>query len=219
MPFEKFLTKMHHMFESYVDYDEPIPEEQKIRLLFQKVVSVSLEVKKAALMVSHDMDFNSELTYGFYSNQLLKEVPRATDQASNRQASGVANIPPSDKAPANGINGENGKIFTRYYSNFRDLSQEERQEVIAERKRTKSYKGHKGKHQGGARKRGASGTSQKKVSKLTREISPMKAEMKADRESRQPSQDNDDGAVKDHAGDQFGGRRSKQQKRNENNNN
>jgi hypothetical protein len=169
-------------------------------------------------MVQHDLDFNNELTYGWFSNQLLKEVPRAVDQASNRQASGVADVPPSDKAPTNGIKGENGKIYTGFYSNFRDLSKEERQEVIAERKRTQSDKGHKGKHQGGARKRGASGTSQKKISKLTREISSMKAEMKADRESRQPSRDNDDGEIQNNAGDQFGGRRSKQQKRNENNN-
>ena len=87
---------MHHMFESYAEYDEPIPEEQKIRLLFQKVDSSAPEVKKAALMVQHDLDFAHELTYGWFSNQLLKEVPRAVDQASNRQASGVANIPPSD---------------------------------------------------------------------------------------------------------------------------
>jgi hypothetical protein len=219
MSFEKFLTKMHHMFESYADYDEPIPEEAKIRLLFQKVKCSSLEIKKAALMVQHDMDFNNELTYGFFSNQLLKEVPRAVDQASNRKASGVAHTPPSDTAPTSGINDENGKIFTGYYKNFGKLSKEERQEIIAERKRTQSDKGNKGKHQGGARRRVASGASQKTISKLTREISSMKAEFKADRESRQPSRDNDDGEVQNNAGDQFGGRRSKQQKRDENNNN
>ena len=170
-------------------------------------------------MVQHDLDFNNELTYGWFSNQLLKEVPRAVDQASNRQASGVADVPPSDKAPTNRIKGDTCTIYTGLYSNFRDLSKEDRQEVIAERKKTQSDKGNKGKHRGGASKRGASGTCQKKISKLTRAISSMKAEMKADRESRQPSQDNDDGAVQDNAGDQFGGRRSKQQKINENNNN
>ena len=39
-------------------------------------------------MVQHDLDFNNELTYGWFSNQLLKEVPRAVDQASNRLPKG-----------------------------------------------------------------------------------------------------------------------------------
>ena len=58
---------MHHMFESYADYDEPIPSEQKIRLLFQKVDSSALEVKKAALLVQHDLDFDQDLTYAWFS--------------------------------------------------------------------------------------------------------------------------------------------------------
>ncbi len=39
-------------------------------------------------MVQHDLDFNNKLTYGCISNQLLKEVPRAVDQASNRLTKG-----------------------------------------------------------------------------------------------------------------------------------
>jgi hypothetical protein len=176
--FEKFLTNMQAMFTGFEDKDELLTDAQKIRLLFQKVQSPSLTQVKNALQVSYNLDKAGEVTYDFLANSMAAEAASLPDHAPNHQASGVDRQPTPGSAPTSGIKGANGDIFTGFYKNFQSLSDDEKQAIFDERKRLninpkKSCGGHSQKGQTSAIK-----VNKKTLSKMTREISSMKARLK-----------------------------------------
>ncbi len=213
MSFEKFLTNMQAMFTGFEDNDELLTDAQKIRLLFQKVQSPSLTQVKNALQVPYDLDKAGEVTYDFLANSMAAEAASLPDHAPNRQASGVDRHPTPGSAPNSGIKGANGDIFTGFYKNFQSLSDDEKQAIFDERKRLninpkKSCGNHSKKGQTSAIK-----VNKKTLSKMTREISSMKARLKDVGKSKKASSEDEDSDVQDNAGDQFGGRKKKKQKK------
>jgi hypothetical protein len=215
MSFEMFITNMQAMFTGFEDNDELLTDAQKIRLLFQKVQSPSLTQVKNALQVSYDLDKAGEVTYNFLANSMAAEAASLPDHAHNRQASGLDRHPTPGSAPASGIKGANGDIFTGFYKNFQSLSDDEKQAIFDERKRLNiNPKKNRGNH---SRKGQTSAikVNKKTLSKMTREISSMKARLKDIKATKVTFKD-EDSNVQDNAGDQFGGRKKKKKQKKSN---
>jgi hypothetical protein len=213
MSFQEFLTNMQAMFTGFEDNNELLTDPQKIWLLFQKVQSPSLTQVKNALQVSYDLDKAGEVTDDFLANSMAAEAASLLDHAPNHQASGMDRHPASGSAPTSGIKGAKGDIFTGFYKNFQSLSDDEKQAIYKERKRLninpkESCGSHSKKGQTSAIK-----VNKKTLSKMTREISSMKARLKDVGKSKKPSSKDEDSDVQDNAGDQFGGRKKKKQKK------
>jgi hypothetical protein len=213
MSFKTFLTNMQAMFTGFKDNDELLTDAQKIRLLFQKVQSPSLTQVKNALQVSYDLDKAGEVTHDFLANSMAAEAASLLGHAPNRQASGVDRHLTPGSAPPSGIKGANGDIFAGLYKNFQSLSDDEKQAIFDERKRLninpkKSRGNHSKKGQTSAIK-----VNKKTLSKMTREISPMKARLKDVGKSKKASIKEEDSDVQDNAGDQFGGHKKKKEKK------
>jgi hypothetical protein len=212
MSFEKFLTNMQTMFTGFEDNNELLTDAQKIRLLFQKLQSPSLTQVKNALQVSCDLDKAGEVIYDFLANSMAAEAASLPDHAPTRQASGVDRHPTPGSAPNSGIKGANGDIFTGCYKNFQSLSDDEKQAIFDERKRLninpkKSCDNYSKKGQTSAIK-----VNKNTLSKMTREISSMKARLK-DVKATKVNFEDEDSDVQDNAGDQFGGHKKKKQKK------
>jgi hypothetical protein len=203
---------MQAMFTGFEDNDELLTDAQKIRLLFQKDQSPSLTQIKNALQVSYDLDKAGEVTYDFLANSIAAEAASLPDHAPNRQASGMDRHPAPGSLPTSGIKGANGDIFTGFYKNFQSLSDDEKQAIFDERKRLninpkKSCGNHSKKGQTSAIK-----VNKKALSKMTREISSMKARLK-DVKATKVTFEDEDSDVQDNAGDQFGDDKKKKQKK------
>jgi hypothetical protein len=213
MSFEKFLTSMQAMFTGFEDNDEVLTNAQKIRLLFQKVQSPSLTQVKSALKVQSDLDVGgSTVTYDFIANSLAVEAASLSDYVPNRQASGVDSKGAKDSAPASGVKGQDGTIFTGYYPNWNAIPNEDKVLVYDERKRL----GIEGKKRPRRSKPSAIKTKKKNLTKLTREIASLKTKVNALQKKRGTSSDDDAEEAdepQDNAGDQFGGRQSKKKKK------
>jgi hypothetical protein len=213
MSFEKFLTNMQAMFTGFEDNDEVLTNAQKIRLLFQKVQSPSLTQVKSALKVQSDLDVGGTIvTYDFIANSLAVEAASLSEYVSNRQASGIGIKGGKDSAPASGVKGQDGTIFTGYYPNWNAIPNEDKVLVYDERKRL----GIDGKKRPRRSKPSAIKTKKKSLSTLTREIASLKAKFSKLQKKRGASSDDDAEETEDpqdNAGDQFGGRQSKKKKK------
>jgi hypothetical protein len=216
MSFEKFLTNMQTMFTGFADNEEILTDAQKIRLLFEKVQSTSLQQVKSSLQVSYDLDQTGDVTFDFIANSMAAEAASLTDYSQARQASEMDTSGRSGSAPASGIKLSDGSIFTGFYKNFNQLSDQDKQGIFDERKRL-GIVPKKGKF---SPKRTASAVKTKKdksnLAKMTREIASLKVKFK-DLVEKKGSSSNDDDVdeIQDNAGDQFGGRRQKKNKKND----
>jgi hypothetical protein len=205
MSFEKFLMNMQKMFTGYADNLEPIPKEQKVRLLFQKVQSPALNDLKRTLKVQHSLDKGgNSVTYDFVANQLsaLASIQQP-DFNNNRQTSGVDS---RGSAPSSGIKAQDGSIFTGYYPNWRSLPRGEQTSVIEERK--KSGNNNKNK----SRKLSAVAKKKKSVQNLKREIASLKVTNNNLRNKREAS-DDDQEEPQSNAGVRFAGRKAKKEQK------
>jgi hypothetical protein len=212
MSFDKFLTNMQKMFTGFEDNEEFLSDGQKVRLLFQKVQAPNLNQVKSALQVSYDLDTNDDVTYDFIANSLAVEATSMVNFASTRNTSGIET---SGSAPATGIKGSDGTIFTGFYKNFSQLSDDDKQAIFDERKRLNIVpKKGRGTPSRGGRKTSAIKSKKKALGKLNREISSLKTRLK-DIEGKRPPVSSDDGndSPQDNAGDQFGGRTTKKKKK------
>jgi hypothetical protein len=213
MSFEKFLTNMQAMFTGFEDNDEILTDSQKIRLLFQKVQSPSMTQVKNALQVSYDLDKEGEVNYDFIANSMAAEAASLPDHVPNRQASGVGSQGTPNAAPPTGIKGSNGEIFTGFYKNFQSLSEDDKQAIFNERKRLNITPKRS---RVGKSKASAITVKKKALAKMNREISSLKTRLKGmEKDKKVLSSDEEDGDIQDNAGDQFGGRKKKKQKKEE----
>ena len=213
MSFEKFLTNMQAMFTGFEDNGEYMTEAQKIRLLFQKVQSPSLNTVKGSLQVSYDLDTAGKVSYDFLTNSMSAEAAALPDHTPNRNTSGVDSQGKQDAAPVSGVKGANGEIFTGFYKNFQSLSDDDKQAIFDERKRLnitpKKSRGGRPKARTSSLK-----AEKKKLVKMNRAISSLKTRLHdMEKGKKSSASDDDESDVQDNAGDQFGGRKSKKQKK------
>ncbi len=144
---------------------------------------------------------------------MAAEAASLPDHAPNRQASGVDRHPTPGSAPASGIKGLNGEIFTGFYKNFQSLSDDEKQAIFEEQKRLniKTRRGRGANPKKG--KTSAIQSNKKAMSKMTRKIASLETKLKNVGNAKKASSDDEDSDVQDNAGDQFGGRKKKKQKK------
>jgi hypothetical protein len=216
MSFEKFLTNMQAMFTGFQENEEEQTEAQKIRLLFDKVQSPSLETTKGALKVRYDIDVagGAVITYDFIANSLAAKAASLPDYVAHRNASGVETQGSQGSAPASGVKGPDGKIFTAYYPNWNSMSDEDKTTVIEERKRLGTTPKGKSKHR--RAKTSAVKTKAKALAKLTRKVAALQTKFSGLKKRDSEDNDDDDDEAdepQDNAGNQFGGRKSKKKKK------
>jgi hypothetical protein len=210
MSFEKFLTNMQAMFTGFNDNGEFMDEPQKIRLLFQKVQSPALTQVKNALQVQYDLDRDENVTFDFIANSLAKEAASLPEFNPNRQASAVDS---RSGVPESGIRGPDGVIFTGFYKNFQQLSENDKQAIYDERKRLNIVPKKSRSERTKKRTTSAIKSKKKTLVMMNREISSLKARLKDMEGKKTTSSGDEDDAPQDNAGDQFGGRKQKKQKK------
>jgi hypothetical protein len=134
MSFEKFIANMNLMFVAHAENEEVMSEDQKICLLFEKITHPSLETAKTALQVAENLDQRGAVNYEFIVDSISAGVASLSDFVPNRNTSGVG-TQGTGGAPANGVVGADGKVFTGFYKNFSSLLADDKQAIFDERKR------------------------------------------------------------------------------------
>ena len=214
MPFETFLTQLQRMFNIYEKEEEGIPEDQKVRLLFKKVQHKDLESAKSALQAQQTM--GNALTYLTCANHLSARVSELPEYLSkNRNVSGLNTREGSGGSGGNGsesvgIYNTDGSIRTGHISNWKSLSNDDRELVKKARnnKKRNSTKGGDGK--GGNSNNNTIKQLKSQNSKFKRQIKALKRSSTND-DSKESDEDNDDELD---AGDQFGGKNARKRKKN-----
>ena len=135
MDFETFLTQCQKMYNIYEKEGEEMSEDAKIRFLFKRVQHPSLQGAIEALKAR--LATNDVITYTQAANHLSTAVSELPDFiAKNRAISGIASAlttNPINKSSE--IYNADGSIITGHIPTWRNLSQAERNVVIAERER------------------------------------------------------------------------------------
>lgn len=204
MPFATFLAKVQKMFNIYDQIGEPYSEAAKLRFLFDKVQSPDLKHPLEAVRTVSSMNPDA-FTFTSAANHLASSVkPR-----SKRELAAVAF---SDTTSEKNDIRRDGKIFTGYYPNWKQLSRDDQKAVLAERDRL----GTKGNKSDGKSQKPQQKNWKKQVKGLKRKIAALKRKASGsdssddDEEKDEPSSD---------AGNAFGGRneKSKSKKKKQNN--
>ena len=218
MQFSAFLDKIQKMFNIYDEEGEPMTEQAKVRMLLSKVEHPQLKDAVGALRVRASMDGT---TFTECANHLSAQVSELPDNLVNRKIAGTTTdrgrTSPATKrirggganlaSKRKGIKMPDGSIWTGFYSDWDQLSKEDRQTVIDTRVENKTR---------GGRKRQASEVTTTKSTKKLKDITTQVAELKrtlASLKAKQSTADDDDESdAPDNAGDAFGGRNQKKKK-------
>ena len=212
LQFSTFLDKLQKMFNIFEEEKEEITEQAKVRMLLKKVEHPQLQDAVGALRVRAQMD---GITFTECANHLSAIVSELPDHQVNRKISaadsksrgvGVKHIRGGGRPASNpgskrkGINMPDGSIWTGYYSDWDTMSDADKQIVMGTRKKNK-----------------AKGTtpSKKKGSDLKSQIADLKRSIAAmqSKTSDDDGEKSDGSDVPDNAGDAFGGRQKKRQKK------
>lgn len=205
LPFATFLAKVQLMFNIFAENNEPYNEAMKVRALFDKVQHPQLASAVSALKVQNTLD-PATVSFTSASNHLAAQVSQLAEYtASKRNISAV------------GAGGENiyrgGKIHTGHYQNWKELSQDDRNKVIAERKRLGVQgPGRKGGgRQPAAKQKRKYEAAVKELETAQRTIASLKkaAETKGKGGAADSDNDNDEDDPGENAGNSFGGRKER----------
>ena len=216
MQFSAFLDKIQKMFNIYDEEGEPLIEQAKVRMLLSKVEHPQLKEAVGALRVRASMDGT---TFTECANHLSAQVSELPDNLVNRKIAGTerGKTSPAVKrirgggannaSKRKGIKMPDGSIWTGFYSDWDQLSKEDRQTLIDTRVENKAKEG---------RKRQASEvtTKSKKLKDITSQVAELKRTL-ASLKAKQPAADDDDDEsdAPNNAGDAFGGRNQKKKKK------
>lgn len=217
MPFSGFLDKLQKMFNIFEEEKEAITDPAKVRILLKKVEHPQLQDAIGALRVRATI--GGGITFTECANHLSAQVSELPDhQSTPRKVSATGHKggkysngknggnPGGGGAGAkrNGIYMPDGTVWTGFYSDWSQLSKEDRQTVIDTRIANKSKGGRKVAEVGSAKKL-------KEIKSQVAEIKRSLASIKSNQET--PGEVSSGGDVPDNAGDSFGGRQQKKQKR------
>jgi hypothetical protein len=212
MSFEVFLTNCQKMFNIYEQEGEPMADDAKTRFLFKKIQHSGLQTAIAALRVQ--MNLGAAVTYTMAANHLSTAVSELPEHiAKNRNVSGIGT---NEKKGSPDIYNEDGSINTGHIPNWRNLSKQDRDIVMNERKRrgTKGGKKNGKGENGNGAKNHANHLQQLTANnnKFKRQIKALKRKLKGDDDTATTATSNEtDDEILD-AGDQMGGRNSKKRK-------
>jgi hypothetical protein len=207
LTFSNFLDRMQKMFNIFEEEKEPISETAKVRMLLQKIDHPQLQDAVGALRVRAQLD---GITFTECANHLSAIVSELPDQPTPRKVSatdsrgpkisrirgGGANLASKRK----GIHMPDGSVWTGYYSDWEKMSDTDKNTIMDTRKKNKA--------KGTTPNKKKSGDMKAQIADLKRSIAAMQS--KASKDDDKSGSDSD---VPDNAGDAFGGRQKKKQKK------
>ena len=202
MPFSTFLDRMQKMFNIFQEEGEELTENAKVPELLKRVQNNQLQDTVKALRVRFDLD---GISYTELANHLTSAVSALPEYLLARHISSLKCIrgggseKGKNKFKRDNIYADDGTIFTGYYSNWKSISKEDRNKVIAERKK-KNTNG------------GVMNDNKRKLAEiqaLTDDIAMMKSSVSQLAATKRNQDEQDDDGPRNDAGNQFGGRRAK----------
>ncbi|KAI2491295.1 hypothetical protein MHU86_23277 [Fragilaria crotonensis] len=214
MPFSTFLDNLQRMFNTFKTEGEEITEPAKVRILLKKVEHPQLQNAVSALRIRAQMD---DLSFTDCANHLSSVVSELPDYQSNRKISGtdsnkrtkVKHIRggggggkggESSASKRKGIYMPDGSVWTGYYSDWDTMPEKEKNTVMETRK--------KNKEKGGTPHKKKAPNLKSQIADLKRSIAALK---KTSDDETEDSSDAPD--APNNAGDAFGGRNKKKQKK------
>ena len=218
LPFSTFLDKMQRMFNIFHEEDEVISEQAKVRMLLKKVEHPQLQDAVGALRVRASMD---GMTFTECANHLSALVSELPDNQSSRKISGATTdrqnedikrirgggTGKKDNSKRKGVHMPDGSVWTGYYSDWATMSSEDKQVVLDTRKKNKDKK-----HGKGDKSRNASDVGTR-LKDIKSQMSELKRTIASLSKTKASGDADDDSEAPDNAGDSFGGRQSKKQKK------
>ena len=202
MRFSTFLDHMQKMFNIFQEEGEELTENAKVRELLKRVQNNQLQDTVKALRVRFDID---GILYTEAANHLtsaVSELPEyllARCVSSMKRIRGGGSEKGKNKFKRDSIYADDGTIFTGYYSNWKSLSKEDRDKVIAERKKNNTNGGVKNDNK----------RKLAEIQALTDDIAMMKHTVSQLAATKRNQDEQDDDAPCNDAGNQFGGRKAK----------
>ena len=202
MPFSTFLDRMQKMFNIFQEEGEELTENAKVRELLKRVQNNQLQDTVKALRVRFDID---GILYTEAANHLtsaVSELPEyllACRVSSLKCIRGGGSEKGKNKFKRDSIYADDGTIFTGYYSNRKSLSEEDRDKVIAERKKKNTNGGVKNDNK----------CKLAEIQALTDDIAMMKRTVSKLAATKRNQDEQDDDAPRNDAGNQFGSRKAK----------
>jgi hypothetical protein len=216
MPFSGFLDKLQKMFNIFEEENEVISDQAKVRILLKKVEHPQLQDAIGALRVRATI--GGGITFTECANHLSAQVSELPDhhQITPRKVSGASSnrIGKSSVSKRtrgangngggkrNGIHMPDGSVWTGFYSDWDQLSKEDRQTVINTRVSNKTKGGRKVAEVGSA----------KKLKDIRSQVAELKRSLAAI-QTVQAVGDNATDDIPENAGDAFGGRQQKKHKK------
>ena len=220
MTFEEYLTNCQKMYNIYATENEPMGDDAKVRFLFETVRHEKLQPEIIALRAQQTA--GNQITYTKACNHLSMAVSRLREYiAKNRNVSYTSTGPtPQWKQPQRGtsaIYNKDGSINLGHIKEWRSLSDSDKEIVDNERKRLGFQNKRKKSYVPKSRNRFAPNSDANRMRQLQDQNNTLRRQIKAMRRNDvnpTPTQSNHDNehSVTD-AGDQFGGRNSKEVKR------
>ena len=202
MPFSTFLDRMQKMFNIFQEEGEELTENAKVRELLKCVQNNQLQDTVKALRVRFDID---GISYTEAANHLTSAVSELPEYQLARRVSSLKRIcgggleKGKNKFKRDSIYADDGTIFTGYYSNWKSLPKEDRDKVIAERKKKNTSGGIKNDNK----------RKLAEIQALTDDIAMMKRTVSQLAATKRNQDEQDDDAPRNDAGNQFGGRKAK----------
>ena len=138
MPFSIFLVRMQKMFNIFQEEGKELTENTKVRELLKRVQNNQLQDTIKALWVWFDLD---GILYTEAANHLTSAVSELPEYLLACRVSSLKHIrgggldKGKSKFKQDSIYADDRTIFTGYYSNWKSLSKEDHDKVIAEQKR------------------------------------------------------------------------------------
>ena len=219
MPFSGFLDKLQKMFNIFEEENEVISDQAKVRILLKKVEHPQLQDAIGALRVRATI--GGGITFTECANHLSAQVSELPDhQTTPRKVSGAGSNRSgksssdskrirggngsSTTGKRNGIHMPDGSVWTGFYSDWNQLSKEDRQTVIDTRVSNKAK---------GGRKASEVGSATKRLKDIKQQVAELKRSLAAIKTNPQDAGDDASPDAPDNAGDSFGGRQQKKQKK------
>jgi hypothetical protein len=211
LQFSVFLDKLQKMFNIFEEENEEITEQAKVRMLLKKVEHPQLQDAVSALRIRAGMD---GITFTECANHLSAIVSELPDHQLSRKVSatdskikvkhirGGGRSERADPSKRKGIHMPDGSVWTGYYSDWDKMSDGDKQVVMDTRKKNRAKGGTPNKKKGDNLK--------SQIADLKRSIAAMQSKA-SEGDDTADSSDNSD--APNNAGDAFGGRSKKKQKK------
>ena len=202
MPFSTFLDRMQKMFNIFQEEGEELTENAKVRELLKRVQNNQLQDTVKALRVRFDLDGISYTEAANHLTSAVSELPEyllARCVSSLKRICGGGSEKGKNKFKRDSIYADDGTIFTGYYSNWKSLSKEDRDKVIAEWKKKNTNGGVKNDNK----------RKLAEIQALTDDIAMMKRSVLQLAATKRNQDELDNDAPRNDAGNQFGGRKAK----------